>query len=756
MQASPPPLRKTVTAKARLWLVVAAACACLSIVVGLAAIERGSDTLADFDQAGLASIFGMQTAARAYALDAPEALNGAATNRMGFESAGYALHETRARAASAWAAHKAALSRASSQERILAAEIDVLILRVEGALDQAVLILGTRDREAIGDFLRSEVRLRIVPLAVALDRAVEMRRAQLDAKLADARAMRLEFSAALAVLLLTMGFAGWMTYRAMIEGIEKPLGALAAKAGEMLALPPPGRDDDSRTRLEAACTAMGEAAAARARDEHAAATARRAKSSYLAAMRQRVRTPLHALLGMVEIDAVTHARGGSPAGVRDLRRTAENLLAVVDDLIDFARIDAESMSIDLRATDAGDLLERVALNLVGHADAKGLTLSCFVDPEIVERYKIDPLRVRQILFNLIGDAIGRATQGGVHARLSLGAGTLIFAVADSGPALPQATIAALLDPSGAQDDDFAPPPGSPGLPVCRLLAARMGGRLRVTMRADGVTSFVLELPAEPAGGALRPLPPGNALAGYRVAVLGESGPAQAAVAAYLIAAGAALVDDRRDADLRVALPKTHEFGGGAGKRLRLHIAAPLIAIDDADAGATILRRAAIVAGAMRALGIASAPQDDEDPVFQAPREAPSREDALAQGRLILAIDDDPLTRDVLVRRLELSGYRVDAAPCGEEAWTMWRATPYGLIVAELHLPDLDARALATRIRAAEVESARPRTPIVALSATADTDEIETCHAAGMDALLDKPLAWRRLVEATRRHLREKA
>lgn len=756
MQTTPTPRIKAVTAKARRWLAVAAACACLSVAVGLAAIQRGNDTLEEFDDAGLASVFGLQTVARAYSLDAPEALNGAATSRTGLESAGYSLQAARARAASAWSAYRSALTRVSGPERALASEIEVLILRMEGALDQAVLVLGTGDRDAIGDFLRREVRLRIAPLDAALDRAIEMRRVQLDATLAGARAMRLEFGGALALLSLAMGFAGWMARRAIVEDVEKPLGALAAKAGEMLALPAPGRDDDARTRLSAACAAMGDAAAARAREEQAAAAARHAKSSYLAAMRQRVRTPLHALLGLVEIDAATRARGGPPAGLRDLRRTAENLLAVVDDLIDFARIDAASMSVDLRATDAGDLLERVALNLAGHADAKGLTLSCFVDPEIVERYKIDPLRVRQILFNLIGDAIGRATQGGVHARLSLGDGALIFAVADSGPALPQSAIAMLLDPSAARSGEFTAPPGSPGLPVCRLLAARMGGRLRATTHADGATTFVLELPAEPAGGALRPLPPGNALAGYRAVVLGQSGPAHAAVAAYLIAAGATLVNDRRDADLCVALPGTHDFGGGAGKRLRLHIAAPLIDADDADTSATILRRAAIVAGAMRALGIGGVSQSDEDPVFQAPREAPSREDALAQGRLILAIDADPMTRDVLVRRLELSGYRVDAAPCGEEAWTMWRATPYGLIVTELRLPDLDARDLAKRIRAGEIETARARTPIVALSASADTDEIETCHAAGMDALLDKPLAWRGLAEAVRRYVREKA
>ncbi len=755
MKEPPPISRKSVTAKARLWLAVAALCASLAIGAGLAAIQRGGDALADFNNNGLAAIFGLQNVARAYSQEAPDALYGAVEYLGGFEAAGFALKEARARATAAWAAYKRALPRDSDGERALAAEIDVLILRIEGAFDQAVLILGQRDREALGNLLRQDIRQRAIPLTGALDRAIELRRAQIDKAFADAQTARHGFVAIMAALLLAAGFAGAMAHRAMIAGIEKPLTALAAKADEMLALSPSTGTGDPIARLEAACDAIRNAMEVRAREECAAAAARRAKSSYIAAMRHRVRTPLHAILGMAEIDAATRAHDGAAAGLRDLRRTAEGLLAIVDDLIDFATIDAESMSVDLRATDTGDLLERVAVNLAGHADARGLTLSCFVDPEIVERYKIDPLRVRQILFNLIGDAIGRTAQGGVHARLSLAEGTLIFAVADTGPTLPQAALSALADSHGAPNGGFEARPDSPGLPVCRLLAARMGGHLRATAQAQGGTTFVLELPAEPAGGALQPLPPGNALAGYRVTVLGEGGPAQAAVAAYLIAAGATLVNDRREADLCVALPGTHDFGGGTGRRLRLHTAAAPIADDDAHAGATILRRAAIVAGAMRALGIGGEAQDDEDPVFRTAREAPSREDALAQGKLILAIDADPVSRDLLVRRLELSGYRVDAAPCGEEAWTMWRATAYGLIVAELHLPDLDARDLTKRIRAAEIETARARTPVVALSTAADTGEFESCHAAGMDALLDKPLAWRGLSEAVRRHLREK-
>lgn len=747
------PLKTAVTAKARLWLAIAVACACFSAILGGGAIHRGGDALAEFERSGLAAIAGLHNVAHAYAYDVPEALGGVADRRTGFEAAGFALQAARRRAASAWTAYRAALAPAPGTERALAAEIEVLILRMEGALDQAVLILATADRHAVAGFLRQDIRQRTLPLAEALDRAIALRRAQLDASLAETLALRRASGAALAALILATCFAGWMARRAMIEDAEKPLAALAAKADAMLALPPAG-GADPRARLEAACDAISDAMAARAREERAAAAARRAKFSYLAAMRQRVRTPMHAMLGMAEIDAAMRARGGPAPGLGDLRRAAEGLLAVVDDLIDFASIDAESNAVDLRATDAGDLLERVALNLAGHADAKGLTLSCFVDPEIVERYKIDPLRVRQILFNLIGDAIGRTARGGVHARLSLAEGALIFAVADSGPALPPAALSALQDLPGARDGAFEARADIPGLPVCMLLAARMGGSLRASARADGGTTFTLELPAEPAGGTLRPLPPGNALAGCRVAVLGDAGAAQAAVAAYLIAAGATPVADRRDADLRVALPGALDFGGGSGKRLRLHTAAPPSGDDDAEANATLLSRAAIVAGAMRALGAGGQSSGDDDPVLAASGAMPARADALAQGTLILAVDGDPLSRDVLVRRLELSGYRVDAASCGEEAWAMWRATPYGLVIAELHLADLDARALTKRIRAAEIETARARTPIVALTATADSDEIETCHAAGMDALLDKPLAWRSLNDAVRRHLRQ--
>jgi signal transduction histidine kinase/CheY-like chemotaxis protein len=756
MQISPPPATNGATAKARRWLGLAAFCACLSVAVAMAAIERGRAALEDFDAAGIASILGLHAVARAYSLDAQDALRGAATSRVGLESAGFALSEARNRAAAAWVAHKAALARASGPERALANEIDVLILRMEGALDQAVLILGRRDRAAVGAFIDGELRLRAIPLAIALDRAIELRRAHLGVVLTGARTMRLEFAVALGFLLLATGLFGLLAWRAMRGQIDRKLDALAESAAALAALPPPGRDSDTTSRLAQAIDVLRESRAARHEAKIAAAAAARAKGAFLSAMRHRVRTPLHALLGLIE----TNAAAGTPAGDRDalrtMRQTAEGLLAVVDDLFDFARIDAEALAVDPRATDAGDLLERVCVNLAGLADAKRLTLSCFVDPEIVERYKIDPLRVRQILFNLIGDAIARTTQHGVHARLSLSDGKLIFAVADSGAGVPQAALAAMLDsrgePTASFDDAGRPGGAGPGLPVCRLLAARLGGRLRASVRDEGGTSFALELPAEPAGGALGASPAGDVLAGRRIAVLGETCPAHAAVAAYLIAAGATLVSDRRDADLCVALPGTHDFGSAPGKRLRLYSVPPDGGADDADVCATLLRRAAIVAGATRALGLAAVPLDEEDPATLPARQPPPRDVAQAQGMLILAVDDHPVSREVMVRQLEHLGYRVDAAASGAQAWAMWRAARYGLVIVELHMPDLDGRELTRRIRSAEIENERTRAPILALSATADTDEFVTCHEAGMDAVLAKPLAWRGLAEAVRRHL----
>jgi CheY-like chemotaxis protein len=497
------------------------------------------------------------------------------------------------------------------------------------------------------------------------------------------------------------------------------------------------------------------AADARARAARAAEAARRAKSLFLTAMSHRIRTPMHGILGLVETHAAGEMAPERRATLRTVRQSAENLLAVVDDLMDYARIDADSIAVDRRATDAGDLLEQAAVNLAGLAEAKGLALSCFVDPAIVERFKIDPLRVRQVLFNLIGNAIGQTQMGFVHARLSLAEGRLIFAVEDSGTALSPESAARLLDPAveaaGGLSALRAGAAGL-GLPVCRVLAELMGGRMRVSPRAPGGTVFALELPAEPAGGGLRPLPAPDALKGRRARVLGARGPAHAAVAAYLIAAGASIAGDGDPADLAVALPDAADYGPPGPKRVRLSALPPVAPPNDADAGATLLRRSAIVAAAARALGLADDGMEDIDPASLPPREPPPRETAESQGTMILAVDDHPVNREVVARQLASLGFRADTAVSGEEGWHLWRRGRYGLIVTDLHMPGLDGFDLAKRIRAAEAQEGRKHAPILALTAAAGAEESAACYDAGMDAVLAKPLPLRGLADAMRRHL----
>ncbi|MCA3265351.1 MAG: response regulator [Azospirillum sp.] len=563
--------------------------------------------------------------------------------------------------------------------------------------------------------------------------------------------------AAIAAALSGLGCAAGLA-RAWRGEVERPLARLA-RAAEDLAGIAPAADTAPRAAMERALAALREAGAARTRAGRAAENARRAKSAFLTAMSHRIRTPMHGILGLVETHAAGEMSAERRATLRTVRQSAENLLAVVDDLVDYARIDSDSIAVDRRATDAGDLLEQAAVNLAGLAEAKGLALSCFVDPEIVERFKIDPLRVRQVLFNLIGNAIGRTQAGFVHARLSLAGGQLIFAIEDSGAALAPDTIARLLDPSGEPGDGLAAFRAGAtglGLPVCRALAERMGGRIRVQSRESGGAVFALELPAEPAGGGLQPLPAADVLEGRRVRIAGAADPAHAAVAAYLIAAGAAIVGPRDPADLAIALPGAGDFGPPGPKRLRLTTLPPVGPPEEADAGATLLRRSAIVAAAARALDLADEGIEESDPATLPPCEPPARDAARAQGALILAVDDHPVNREVVALQLARLGYLADTAASGAQAWTMWRAERYGLIVTDLHMPDFDGFELARRIRAAEIQEDRPRVPIVALTAATGAENLAACYEAGMDGVLAKPLPFRGLAEAIRRYLPARA
>jgi CheY-like chemotaxis protein len=186
--------------------------------------------------------------------------------------------------------------------------------------------------------------------------------------------------------------------------------------------------------------------------------------------------------------------------------------------------------------------------------------------------------------------------------------------------------------------------------------------------------------------------------------------------------------------------------------LRLSGLPPVAPPEDAEAGATLLRRSAIVAAAARALGLADDGIEDVDPASLPPREPPDRATAEARGTLILAVDDHPVNREVVARQLARLGYLADTAASGAEALRMWQSARYGLVVTDLHMPDLDGFELARRIRAAETREGRKRAPIVALTAATGADEVAGCYAAGMDAVLAKPLPLRGLAEAMRRHL----
>ena len=375
-----------------------------------------------------------------------------------------------------------------------------------------------------------------------------------------------------------------------------------------------------------------------ARDE--AEAANRAQSVFLATMSHEIRTPMNGVLGMLE---VLERRGASPEQrelLAVMRDSATGLLRIIDDILDFSKIEAGRLDLELVPFAPRDLIDGLLDTLGPQAAAKGLVLAGRVDPAVPDRLIGDPMRIRQILFNLVGNALKFTSRGYIRldARIEpAAAGTvrLALAVEDTGIGIDPATLSRLFQPFAQADSSTTRRYGGSGLglSIVRRLARLMGG--------DAVA---------------------------------ESQP-------------------------------------GKGSRLTVTLA---------------LRP---VAEAVAAAPAAPGPE----------AVAPAADDE----RRVLVVDDHPVNRKVVARQLELLGLASDTAADGAEALAKWRDGRYLVVLADLHMPEMDGYELARCIRAAERERGG-RIPIVAVTANVLHGEGERCLAAGMDAFLAKPTTLDRL------------
>ncbi|WP_439536131.1 PAS domain-containing protein [Methyloversatilis sp.] len=507
-----------------------------------------------------------------------------------------------------------------------------------------------------------------------------------------------------------------------------------------------------------------------------AEAANQAKSVFLANMSHEIRTPMNGVLGMLEVLAHGKLSPKQDDMVRIARESGRILLGLIDDVLDFSKIEAGRLDIANEPVAVSELAESLCDALLPVAEGVMVDISVFVDPDMPSQVMTDSVRLRQILYNLVGNAI--KFSGGrkhVRGRVSLNVEVvsrsplrLTFSIRDNGIGMTEETIVRLFTPFLQGEGSATRRFGGTGLglSICRRLVELMGGTIEVSSAFGEGSLFTVELPFVAADEQMPPTLPD--LSGVSCIVLDDAlfpallqrylahagGSVHAVVtadeAALRAAASTPPVVLIRSADARNRTPALdsqdalHHVLITHGRRRRPRMAGG----DAVSLDGTVLRRAALLRAVAIAAGRASPEIVSEwttNETFDAI--APlSVEDARAKGELILVAEDDAINQKVILEQLELLGRTAEVASHGKEAFRMWATGRYALLLTDLHMPEMDGFALLRAIRAEEAACAGDRSslrrplPIIALTAHALRSASAQARTEGFDDYLTKPLA----------------
>lgn len=492
------------------------------------------------------------------------------------------------------------------------------------------------------------------------------------------------------------------------------------------------------------------------------------RNQFLAQMSHELRTPLNGVVGMAQLLIGTPLNEEQQEIVQMLTGSAENLIGLVNDTLDFSKIEAGALILEATRFDLGLIVESV-FDMVSRAAAeKGLALVYLPAPDAPDNYIGDPMRMRQILLNLVSNAVKFTPAGEVVVRARTewlladrAACRLHLTVTDTGIGIPEDRLEAIFQPYAQAEASTARRFGGTGLglPIVRRLAALMQGTVTATSRPQQGSTFTFsaQLAAAPPMHAPTPrfdgkrlllaeshLPTRDMIAG----LLGRTGAtllsaSTTAEALTLLDSGsvdAALYSAQlRDADgTRVLLSARQHSVGAHLPALEYHPLGQRPSGTTVQTLTTPMHRDALYEAVGELLNPGSA----------SPAHAPATRTNGSSLRILLA-EDNPINQMVALRLLESLGFRADVVENGLEAVEAVQRRPYDVVLMDVMMPVMDGLEATRRIRQANL----PRSPrIIAVTANALASDRHRCLEAGMDEHIPKPLRVEVLASALKQTL----